>query len=327
VNFGNQSAVPATTSALRNVTLNNVSTATMTINKIYFAGANPGDFAMVGNTCGATLAAGANCTVSVTFSPTALGARSANLSFMDDAANTSFQTVPLTGTGTDSSAPSAPGLPNQAIVNGAVVSTTGIPVTVSWTASITGVVDHYELERSINNGAFTSVALPTPTSTSVVLNVALGTSNNFRVRACNATNNCSAYSTGTTRALAAVQETVKDISYSGAWTNQVVAGSFGGSVRFASTNRDKAQYKFTATSVSFASTVGPNRGRISVSIDGGAAQTIDLYAPVQQTGKVVFSVSGLAAGRSHQIVVQVLGNRNPLSTANRADVDGFITMR
>ncbi|NOT03029.1 MAG: choice-of-anchor D domain-containing protein [Anaerolineales bacterium] len=327
VNFGNQSAVPATTSALRNITLNNVSTATMTINKIYFAGANPADFAMVGNTCGATLAAGANCTVSVTFSPTALGARSANLSFMDDAANTSFQTVPLTGTGTDSSAPSAPGLPNQALANGSLVSITSIPVTVSWTASATGVVDHYELQRSINNGAFANVALPIPTSTSVVVSLTPGTSNSFRVRACNITNNCSAYSTGTTLANTATQENVKAVSVSGTWTNQVVAGAFGGSVRFASTNRDKAQFKFTGSSVSFVSTVGPNRGRISISIDGGAAQTIDLYAPVQQTGKVVFSVSGLAAGRSHQIVVQVLGNRNPLSTANRADVDGFITMR
>ena len=327
VSFGNQSAVPATTSAIRTVSLNNISTAPMNINKVYLAGANPGDFAITGNTCGATLAAGANCIVSLTFSPIALGARSANLSFMDDAANTSFQTVPLTGTGTDTSAPGAPGLPNQALLNGAVVSITTIPLTVNWSASVTGIVDHYELQRSINNGAFANVALPTPTSTSLVVNVAPGTTNNFRVRACSVANNCSAYSTGTSRILAAVQETVKDISYSGAWTNQIVAGAFGGSVRFASTNRDKAQYKFTATSVSFVGTVGPDRGRVSISVDGGAAQIIDLYAPVQQAGRVVFSISGLAAGRSHQIVVQALGNRNPLSTGNRADVDGFVTMR
>ncbi|HNK64223.1 MAG TPA: hypothetical protein PLE14_09200, partial [Anaerolineales bacterium] len=178
-----------------------------------------------------------------------------------------------------------------------------------------------------SNGAYTNVALPAPTATSLVLNVAPGSVNNFRVRACNATNNCSAYATGTSRTLASVQETVKDISYSGTWTNQVLAGSFGGSVRFASTNRDKAQYKFTATSVSLVGTMGPDRGRISISVDGGAAQIIDLYAPVQQTGRVIFSISGLTANRSHQIVVQVLGNRNPLSTGNRADIDGFVTMR
>ncbi|HNN13735.1 MAG TPA: choice-of-anchor D domain-containing protein [Anaerolineales bacterium] len=327
VNFGNQSAVPATTSAVRTVTLNNVSTAAMTINKIYLAGANPTDFNITANSCGSSLAAGASCTVSLTFSPAALGTRSASLSFMDNAANTTFQTVPLTGTGTDNSAPGAPGVPNQAIVNGSVISTTNIPLTISWTASATGIVDHYELQRSISNGAYTNVALPAPTATSLVLNVAPGSVNNFRVRACNATNNCSAYATGTSRTLASVQETVKDISYSGTWTNQVLAGSFGGSVRFASTNRDKAQYKFTATSVSLVGTMGPDRGRISISVDGGAAQIIDLYAPVQQTGRVIFSISGLTANRSHQIVVQVLGNRNPLSTGNRADIDGFVTMR
>jgi hypothetical protein len=63
-----------------------------------------------------------------------------------------------------------------------------------------------------------------------------------------------------------------------------------------------------------------------VSIDGGPAVTVDLYATTQQTGVVVFSSSGLATGRSHQIVVQVLGTRNPSSTGNRVDVDGFITL-
>lgn len=326
VAFGNQSAVPATTSAVRTVRLNNVSTAVMTVNKVYLAGANPGDFTITGNTCGATLAANAFCTISLTFSPKALGARSASLSFMDDAANTSFQSVPLTGTGTDNSAPSAPATITQAIVNGSIVSLTGTPVTVSWPASVTGIVTSYELQRSTNNGAFTNVALATPTTRTATVVVASGSTNSFRVRACNGAN-CSAWTTAANTALTAVQENFRDVSYSGTWTNQVVAGSFGGSVRFASTNRDKAQFKFTGSSIAFVSTLGPNRGRISISIDGGPAQIVDLYAPVQQTGVVVFSVSGLTANKSHQIVVQVLGNRNASSTGNRADIDGFVYMR
>ena len=50
------------------------------------------------NTCGATLAAGANCSVSVTFTPTTKGARNGTLTFNDNAPNTP-QTVALSGTG------------------------------------------------------------------------------------------------------------------------------------------------------------------------------------------------------------------------------------
>jgi hypothetical protein len=46
-----------------------------------------------------TLAAGASCTISVTFKPTALGARNATLTVIDTGTS-SPQTVSLTGTGT-----------------------------------------------------------------------------------------------------------------------------------------------------------------------------------------------------------------------------------
>ncbi|GAB4186100.1 MAG: hypothetical protein Fur005_48390 [Roseiflexaceae bacterium] len=60
----------------------------MSVSKVYLAGANSTDFAITANTCGATLAAGASCTVSLTFSPAVVGARSASLNFMDNALTT-----------------------------------------------------------------------------------------------------------------------------------------------------------------------------------------------------------------------------------------------
>jgi hypothetical protein len=55
-------------------------------------------FAMASNTCGANIAAGATCTIGVTFSPTTTGAATGALTFTDDAANNP-QSVALTGTG------------------------------------------------------------------------------------------------------------------------------------------------------------------------------------------------------------------------------------
>src|SRR5882724_328397 len=82
------------TSSPQTVTLTNTGTATLNISSITASG----DFHISNNTCGATVAAGANCAVSVTFTPTKKGARSGTLSFNDDAPG-SPQTVALSGTG------------------------------------------------------------------------------------------------------------------------------------------------------------------------------------------------------------------------------------
>jgi hypothetical protein len=96
ISFGNQ--IVGMSSAVQMVTLSNTGTATLTISSIAITGTNSGDFSQT-NTCGASLAVGTNCSVSVTFKPTATGARSASLTITDNAAN-SPQSVSLTGTGT-----------------------------------------------------------------------------------------------------------------------------------------------------------------------------------------------------------------------------------
>ena len=93
--FGNQ--VWGTSSAAKVVTLTNTGTATLTISSIATGGSDPGDYAQT-NTCGTSLAAGASCSITVTFTPQALGSRPANVSVTDNAPN-SPQTVSLNGTG------------------------------------------------------------------------------------------------------------------------------------------------------------------------------------------------------------------------------------
>jgi FtsP/CotA-like multicopper oxidase with cupredoxin domain len=98
LSFGNQKQ--QTTSAPQTVTLSNTGTAPLTISSIAIGGTNAGDFART-TTCGANLAAGAKCTISVTFKPTKKGARSATLTITDNsnAVANSTQNVSLSGTG------------------------------------------------------------------------------------------------------------------------------------------------------------------------------------------------------------------------------------
>ena len=83
------------TSASKSITLTNHENVALNFSSI----TTTGDFAVASNTCGASVGGGTTCTVGITFSPTAIGARTGTLTFADDAVN-SPQIATLTGTGT-----------------------------------------------------------------------------------------------------------------------------------------------------------------------------------------------------------------------------------
>jgi RHS repeat-associated protein len=89
--FGN--VIVGGTSTGKSVTLTNNQSVLLNISSI----AASGDFAQR-NTCGTTLLAKGHCTIGVTFTPSAVGARTGSVTITDDASN-SPQTVALSGTG------------------------------------------------------------------------------------------------------------------------------------------------------------------------------------------------------------------------------------
>jgi len=96
VDFGNQNV--GTTSVPIPVTLTNRGPNTLSITQIAIKGADAGDFAQT-NDCGSTVPPHGHCTITVTFTPTVKGQRSAKVSVSDDGGG-SPQSVPLSGTGT-----------------------------------------------------------------------------------------------------------------------------------------------------------------------------------------------------------------------------------
>ena len=95
LNFGNQ--LVGTTSAPNQVTLSNPSGLALIIGSIAVTGTNAADFSQT-NTCGAGLAIGASCTITVTFKPAQTGPRTASVTITDNAAG-SPQAISLSGTG------------------------------------------------------------------------------------------------------------------------------------------------------------------------------------------------------------------------------------
>ncbi|HEX8816654.1 MAG TPA: choice-of-anchor D domain-containing protein [Terriglobales bacterium] len=96
IDFGNQ-PVGQPSIPLKFV-LNNLGTSALTFSQIQITGADPKDFTQQNN-CGSSVAGGSSCTITVTFKPTAKGARSGNVQFTDNDP-TSPQTEPLSGKGT-----------------------------------------------------------------------------------------------------------------------------------------------------------------------------------------------------------------------------------
>jgi len=86
-----------TTSPAQVITVTNTGTVALAISTIRLAGGNANQFTQ-SNTCGTTLAAGARCTVNVTFAPTSRGTKNATLQ-VNVAAPATSQVVTLTGTG------------------------------------------------------------------------------------------------------------------------------------------------------------------------------------------------------------------------------------
>jgi hypothetical protein len=98
LSFGNQTQ--GTASASQSITVTNSGPGLLTISSVGLSGTNAGDFAQTNNcpVSPATLAVSSSCTVNVTFTPTATGARAASLSITDNGSS-SPQSASLSGTG------------------------------------------------------------------------------------------------------------------------------------------------------------------------------------------------------------------------------------
>ncbi len=101
--FAFSSTPVGTSTAPQNVILMNTGSATLSGIAISITGSNPTDFPFT-TTCAATLAAGSNCAIAVTFRPSAAGTRSATLN-VRTALSSKAQTTTMSGPGVALAAP------------------------------------------------------------------------------------------------------------------------------------------------------------------------------------------------------------------------------
>jgi hypothetical protein len=161
-------------SAAQTLTLTNSGNGTLSITGVTLTGADAGDFTETADTCGSSVAAGANCTIEMTFTPSAAGQRTATLNIADNAPE-SPQTVSLSGTGAHD-------------------------VFLSWSASTSSGVVGYNVYRGTTPGGESSTPLnSTPISGTSYVDetVTAGTTYYYVVKAVNGSGEQSAASAET----------------------------------------------------------------------------------------------------------------------------------
>ncbi len=211
-----------------------------------------------------------------------------------------------------------------------VVGAAGIPLNFTWSGSaVPGrVIRRYTLERSTNGGAFTQVALPLATSTSVSSAVSPGATYVYRVRATDSGffNNTSLNATAPAILMSLAQENARSLKFAGKWATSISAGFSGGAIRSATRAGVSATFSaVNCSQIAWVSFKGPSQGIANVRIDGGPAIAVDLYAPVPSPATIGFVTNVLPVG-THTITIAPTGTRNGRSSGTQVVVDAMASM-
>ena len=124
------------TSPAQAVTIQNQGEVSLSLSNISLSGTDAARFAISSNNCGATLSAGASCTVQISFAPTTSGNRSALLVITSNDNDEGTVNVALSGRTPGSGGGDTPGTYNLAVTKSASVSTATVGTPFTYTITV-----------------------------------------------------------------------------------------------------------------------------------------------------------------------------------------------
>jgi hypothetical protein len=197
------------------------------------------------------------------------------------------------------------------------------PITVSYTGRDTASgVYQFQLQRSVNGGAWTNVTLPSRLTQTVKTSLSLTAATRYRVRARDKVGNWSAWRYGPTIKGYAFQDTYKYIRWAGSWSVQSSSAWFGGTARATTQPAATATFNFSGRSVGWVARKGPDRGLVRIWVDGAPAGTVDLRAPTVGFRSVQFATTWAASG-THSLRIENLGTDG----SPGVNVDAFLVVK
>ena len=194
-------------------------------------------------------------------------------------------------------------------------------MTIAWdTATDEGSgVASYELQRSIDGRAWTTIATASPLTRSVVLALPRNRTYRFQVRAVDRAGNVGEWSASGAFRVTVAQESSRSVTYvKGPWTRRASSSFDLGASRSAVTSTAIVRFAFTGTSIAWVGARGPSRGAARVYLDKVEVGTIDTNQSATAARVLVWAKTWSTAGR-HTIEIRSVGSGGH----PRIDLDGF----
>jgi hypothetical protein len=188
-----------------------------------------------------------------------------------------------------------------------------------WTLSddISG-VSRVELQETSDGTTWNDVALPEPRATSALIDLKPNEAHRFRIRAIDRSGNAGKWVVSKLFQTNLLQEDTDGASYDADWKPATLAGANGGSVMTTSTIGATATFSFKGDAIGLVVSRGPDRGAVSVYLDGVKVRTLDLYAANSRSNWLVFS-KNYNAVRGHVLELVAKGTTG----RPRVDIDAF----
>jgi hypothetical protein len=180
----------------------------------------------------------------------------------------------------------------------------------------------YQLQRLVS-GSWSNVSLPDPTKPRVALSLKRGATHQFRVRLRDSSGNYGPWFKGPRFEARLVQDRNDRMGWSpGDWRRVSTSKASGGTQTYTTRADSQSALAFTGRAVAVVGTMGPNRGRAKIYVDGKLEGEIDLYSSTNRYRVLIFSREWAASER-RVIRVDVEGTAG----RPRVDVDGVLFYR
>jgi hypothetical protein len=195
--------------------------------------------------------------------------------------------------------------PASTLITTTSLSLTSVPVRYTW--SLVGNaanLKRYDVQRSIDGGAYQAIALPLAKTPSLLVGLSPGHRYRFRVRAVDSAGRVSAWATGPTTAVARPAQTAGTYTGTG-WVTAGATAYIGSSAKASKSSTGRVTFAFRGTSVAWIGPVGPTRGRALVYLDGVLVKTVDLYKSTFVARRVLYAAK--VASGNHTLTIRVAG--------------------
>lgn len=202
----------------------------------------------------------------------------------------------------------------------AVLGPTTVPTRVVWpVASDVSAIGGYEVQASIDGGAWSPTTAVGPTARTIAPTQSLGRAYRYRVRARDIGGNWSAWAEGNAYTAVLVQDRSTSVVYKGRWVRASYKLASGGTIRYATARGASVKLTFTGRAIAFVGPVGPTRGSARVYFDGVYRGTVSFKARKNSSRLVTYSIGSNTLGR-HTLEIRLSGN-------GRVDADAFVVFR